>query len=78
MQYSYQPGFGRDFFLASGDKIDHNRISKGGHFQHRFANMIELELILSWQDFWEFEEKQRNQGLVRVSGPLFSLILRRL
>jgi hypothetical protein len=67
------PNNGRDFFLASGDKIYHNRISKGGHFQHRFANMIELELILSWQDFWKFEEKQRNQSLVKVSYPLIFL-----
>jgi hypothetical protein len=41
------PDFGRDFFLASADKINHNEINKGGHFQQRFAGMIELELTLS-------------------------------
>jgi len=35
--------------------------------------MIELELILSWQDFREFEEKQRKQGLVKVPGPFIFL-----
>jgi hypothetical protein len=63
------PGFGRDFFLASTDKIYHNEINKGGHFQQRFAGRIELELILSWQDLREFEEEQKNQDLIKVSGP---------
>jgi len=67
------PDFGRDFFLASGDKNDHNRINKGGHFQQRFASLIELEQILSRQDFWKFEEKQKNQGLATVFSPFIFL-----